>query len=59
MFRKKLHAELGNFFYYSTGIGANVSVDEKISMQESLHEVWKYLVKSADKYCTNNTVSID
>jgi len=58
MFRKKLDVELGNFFYYITGIGENVSVEEKISMQESITEVWEYFTKTADKYCTNSDLSI-
>ena len=58
MFRKKLHFELGNFFYAISGIGDNISIEEKIAMQESITEVWEYFSKPPDSYSINTGISI-
>lgn len=58
MFREKLDAQLGNFFYQISGIGDDISAEERLAMQESITGVWEYFTKSADKDCTDNDVSI-
>jgi len=59
MFREKLNAQLGNFFYQISGIGVDISAEERLAMKESITVVWEYFTVSDDKYCTNNDVSID
>lgn len=58
MFREKLDAQLGNFFYQISGIGDDISVEERLAMQDSITEVWEYFTGSAGKDCTNNDVLI-